>query len=179
MTTSIWIFLDKVYEEVMMRSWWRGEAAKTQDPDAAILQASEESHDELKVFATTALNQIVMWATETMGFADLKQFDDARVPFFWVDLSQDCPCDSDLFAEGEMAQLVFPSFSRPGYDQVMRRAIYDYVIQYAIYKWALSVRPDLASEYALQIEEYKEMLHQAMRLAAGNRPRRKYRTMNI
>jgi len=175
----VWIYLDKVYEEVMMRAWWRGEAEKTKDIDAAILQTPAEAIDELRVFATTALNQIVLWALEILPAADMEFFDDNRVPLLWIDVSgRSNGCHPSVTVEGEMARLTFAS-SRPDVEQPLRRAVFDYLVQYVLWKWALAVRPDIAAEYQAAIDEYASRLQNILHLAGNARIRRKYRLFGI
>ncbi len=175
----VWIYLDKVYEEVMMRAWWRGEAEKANDIDAAILQTPPEAIDELRVFATTALNQIVLWALEILPAADMEFFDDNRVPLLWIDVSGRANgCHPSVTVEGEMARLTFAS-ARPDVEQPLRRAVFDYIVQYVLWKWALAVRPQIAAEYQAIIDEYASRLQNILHLAGNTRIRRKYRLFGI
>lgn len=175
----VWIYLEKVYEEVMMRSWWRGEAEKMKDLDAVVLQAPAESIDELRVFATTALNQVVLWGLQILPAADMEIFDDNRVPFFWIDISgRGGCCDPSVTVEGEMAKLTFAS-GRCDVEQPLRRAVFDYVVQYVVWKWALSVRPDLAADYQAAMNEYADRLREVLQLAGTSHLRRRYRLMGI
>lgn len=165
-----------------MRTWWRGEALKSADLDnasaLAIVQSGEDSRDELRVFATTALNKVLLLSRQHFG-AELSVFDDNRVPFYWVDLTATAAPGDEQTVEGEMAKYTFFA-ERLEAEQPLRRAIFDYVVQHVLWLWCNAVRPDLSQDYLTILPTYEAALEKALDQAGGGRFRRRgYRLMGL
>lgn len=119
------ITLASIFSEVDSRTYYQGEALKRKDADFVSIQTSEDDHDALRTFIETALNN-----TNGRLIKRVKEFE-------WV-----------IDDEGITMRMIPYNRIPPHADKVMillKKAIFDYIVNYSIYEWLLVVKPELAS----------------------------------
>lgn len=119
------ITLASIFSEVDSRTYYQGEALKRKDADFVSIQTSVDDYDALRTFIETALNN-----TSGRLIKRVKEFE-------WI-----------IDDEGITIHLIPYNRIPPHADKVaklLKKAIFDYIVNYSIYEWLLVVKPELAS----------------------------------
>lgn len=121
---NIEIQLSAIFSEVDVRTYYQGESLKKKDADFSCIQTSSDDYDTLRTPIETALNNI--------NGRLIKRVRD----FKWsVD---EAALNIELIPHNRIP---------PHVDKVvllLKKAIFDYIVNYVCYEWFLMVNPELA-----------------------------------
>ena len=121
---SINIEIQKLYDEINSRLYYEGESLKRKDIDFASIQTGDDDYPQLRTFVETALNNIserMLKRVISFTYSFVSDIDITLLPYYRVPT--------------EDAEKVIP---------LLKKAMIDYIVNYAIYEWLLVVKPDLA-----------------------------------
>lgn len=118
------IKLSSVFSEIDVRTYYQGESLKKKDADFSSIQTSSDDYDMLRSPVETALNNISGRLIK-------------RVKCF------------EWQIDGEKISISLIPYERipPHADKIMellKKAIWDYIVNYVHYEWLLTVKPELA-----------------------------------
>ena len=134
-----------------MQTYYAGESKKRQDVDADITQTSSDNYDELSVFMDTALNDVsgmLLKRTKSSSFTR----DEKSIL-----------CSIDPFTVKTNAEYI---------STLLRKAIFDYVVNYIVYKWIEMVKPEMAGLYFQNIAKLEYSVIKYVGMLSGH-PRRR------
>lgn len=145
------LLIDGILKEVDMQTYYAGESKKRQDVDADITQTSSDNYDELSVFMETALNDVsgmLLKRTKSSSFTQ----DEKSISF-----------SIDPFTVKTSAEYL---------GILLKKAIFDYVVNYIVYKWFETVKPEMAGMYFQNIAKFEYSVIKYAGMLSGN-PRRR------
>lgn len=121
---SIAIPTERVLSEINLKTYYQGESLKRKDADFVSIQTSEDDYDVLYTFIETALNTI-----NGRLIKRVKNFE-------WV-------INEDITISLTPYDRIPPHADKVV--ELLKKAIFDYTVNYCIYEWLLVVKPELAS----------------------------------
>lgn len=122
--------MSDVLHAIGTRTWYKGEGVKAQDVNAYLTQTSSEEAEELKDYARTAANRVYVLMSTKMPGLKLEASDEAITYTF-----------DDIVKENALG--------------VMERAVRDYIVNWCLYMWYDTTRPELSQKYEEKVAYYE------------------------
>jgi len=145
------LLIDEILKEVDMQTYYAGESKKRQDVDADITQTSSDNYDELSVFMDTALNDVSGMLLKRTRSSSFTQDEKSIL------------CSIDPFTVKANAEYI---------SNLLKKAIFDYVVNYIVYKWIEMVKPEMAGLYFQNIAKLEYSVIKYVGMLSGH-PRRR------
>ena len=133
-TNTVKFNVKKVYEEVHVQSWYRGEALKADKPEIALVQSSSDDETQMRGVLESAVNDVALRLTKRL-----------RDVSWTIGTDND---DNGTNNTGEQVKIQFTPFGRvPETDAekvslIMGKAIFDYVVNDCLASWFSVALPD-------------------------------------
>ena len=135
-TNTVKFDVKKVYDEVHVQSWYRGEALKADKPEVALVQSSSDDETQMRGVLESAVNDVALRLTKRLR-----------------DVTWEIGTDDDNTGTGtgtaeEQVKITFTPFGRvPETDAdkvslIMGKAIFDYVVNDCLASWFSVALPD-------------------------------------
>lgn len=122
---SINIQLSNIFSEIDVRTYYQGESLKKKDADFSSIQTSSDDYEALRTPIETALNNINGRLIKRVRcfewLIDDKEINISLAPYNRI------PPHAERVVE------------------LLKKSVYDYIVNYAIYEWLLTVQPELAA----------------------------------
>lgn len=118
------IQLSSIFSEIDIRTYYQGESLKKKDADFSSIQTSSDDYDMLRSPVETALNNISDRLIKRVRCFEW-QIDDEKISISLVPYER-IPPHADKIVE------------------LLKKAIWDYIVNYVHYEWLLTVKPELA-----------------------------------
>ena len=152
--TTITISLEKIYQQVTTELYYAGESMKRKDMDYVSIEAGEDDYATLKIFVESAMNELSQRFIKRLA-------------------SYTCTIDDTNITITFTPHSRVPEEDAEKASSFMGKAIFDYIVNYTIYKWLLVVKPELATINASNISpllfsvmKFSEMLSNIVRRRA-------------
>jgi len=145
------LLIDEILKEVDMQTYYAGESKKRQDVDADITQTSSDNYDELSVFMNTALNDVSGMLLKRTRSSSFTQDEKSIL------------CSINPFTVKVNAEYI---------GNLLKKAIFDYVVNYIVYKWIEMVKPEMAGLYFQNIAKLEYSVIKYVGMLSGH-PRRR------
>lgn len=150
------LYIEDLFREINILNWYRGEAVKNGDPDAAFVQSNKDTQDALLYHLRNAVVDVLQFANPN------------RVKF---------TCD---YSDDALKFSISPV--REGREyllEVLKEAIRQYIVYEVRRLWMMTVRPEWA-DVSLR-ESLRANILKAMNdsTTTGNRVRRRYAPFGI
>lgn len=140
-TYTVKFNVKKVYEEVHVQSWYRGEALKADKPEIALVQSSSDDETQMRGVLESAVNDVALRLTKRLRDVDWEIGADN-------DDDDDSTNNTGTNNTEEQVKITFTPFGRvPESDAekvslIMGKAIFDYVVNDCLASWFSVALPD-------------------------------------
>lgn len=138
-TYTVKFDIKKVYEEVHVQSWYRGEALKADKPEIALVQSSSDDETQMRGVLESAVNDVALRLTKRLRDVTWE---------IGTDNDDDNTNGTGTSSTEEQVKITFTPFGRvPEGDAdkvslIMGKAIYDYVVNDCLASWFSVALPD-------------------------------------
>lgn len=151
-TLQVRIPLQSVYDEVDMRTYYQGEMLKRKDADIAGMQTSCDDRTALRPMVETALFNVASHL--------VKRARDVQWGIFQPETEETEETGEETEETGEGTEkeaepeiicidiephLRVPTKDMPHVNRLMQKYVLDYIANYVVYEWLLTVAPQLAA----------------------------------
>lgn len=150
-TYTVKFDLAKVYDEVHIQSWYRGEALKADKPEIALVQSSSDDETQMRVVCESAVNDVALRLTKRLRDVEWEiEHDNNKV----------------------VVQLTFKPFCRaPDSDAskvalIMGKAIFDYVVNDCLASWFSVTLPQDASAASIYESKRQGLMNRVLDASA-------------
>jgi len=124
---------EDIFYAIHMRTWYKGENVKRKDMDADLTQTSRDDNEELSMFATTAANRVAAIIY-------------TKIP------------NVNLIITPEEIYYTFADVIKRNTKPMIRKAIFDYIVNWCLYMWYHTTYPELAQSYLDMMQIYEDEL---------------------
>lgn len=147
----------KVYEEVHVQSWYRGEALKADKPEIALVQSSSDDETQMRGVLESAVNDVALRLTKRLRDVTWTIGTDEQVEITFTPFGRVPESDADKVS------------------LIMGKAIFDYVVNDCLASWFSVALPDasVAAVYEGKREGLMDRVMDACAMLAEHPVRRR------